>query len=431
MFRRWLLGILIVVAVAIAGLFVIAWRPSIAPIDPPAAGSLPPERVARGAVLAGAGYCATCHTARGGARYAGGYPMATAFGTIHSTNITPDPDTGIGRWSEAAFVRAMRSGVARDGSHLFPAFPFDHFTKVTDQDLGDLYAFLMSQPPVAAPPRQNTVPFPLNLRALQAGWKLLFLRKGVFEPDPARSEAWNRGAYLAEGLSHCGACHTPRNVVGAERRSAAYAGARVDGWEAPPLTAANPAPVPWSEDALYAYLRSGVSALHGSAAGSMSEVVHDGLSRLPDADIRALAVYFADVSGAAARADRSDAAVAAALAASGQAPSSASDAGAELYRAACASCHYNRAPAPLAARPELALVSALGSDDPTNLIRVVLEGIGVEAGMPGVLMPPFAHLGDADLAALAAYLRRTRTTRPPWPDLEAKIAEVRRHTAGT
>lgn len=430
MFRRWLLGIAVLVVAGLAGLFVIAWRPALAPIEPPAAASFPPERIARGDVLAGAGYCATCHTAHGGARYAGGYPMVTAFGTIYSTNITPDAQTGIGRWSEAAFVRAMRSGVARDGTHLFPAFPFDHFTKVTDQDLGDLYAFLMSRPAVSAPARENTVPFPLNLRALQAGWKLLFLRQGVFESDPARGADWNRGAYLAEGLSHCGACHTPRNAVGAERRSAAYAGALVDGWEAPPLTAANPAPAAWTEQALYDYLRSGASALHGGAAGSMSEVIHDGLAKLPDADIRALAVYFADLSGAARRAGSTDAVVAAALTASAQGPQSASDAGAELYRAACSSCHYNRAPGPLPARPELALISALSSDDPTNLIRVVLQGVAVDEGLPGALMPPFAHLSDAEVAMLAAYLRRTRTGRPPWPDLQARIAEIRRHTGG-
>lgn len=430
MFRRVLLAVLGLLVLGVAGLFAIAWRPAIAPIDPPAPGAFAADRIARGEVLAGAGYCATCHTVPGGVRYAGGYAMRTAFGTIHSTNITPDPQTGIGRWSEAAFVRAMRSGVARDGSHLFPAFPFDHFTRITDQDLGDLYAYLMSREPSAAAPKPNTVPFPLNVRALQAGWKLLFLRQGPFTPDRTRDEAWNRGAYLAEGVSHCGACHTPRNAVGAERRDAAYASALIDGWQAPALTDANPAPLAWTEEALYAYLRSGATAEHGSAVGSMAEVVH-GLSKLPDADIRALAVYFADVGRAAARSGDERTVLAGALAASGEGTRQETDRGAGLYLAACAACHYNRAPAPLLARPELALNSALAGDDPTNLIRVVLHGVGTDDGIPGAMMPPFAHLGDAEIASLAAYLRRTRTGRAPWPDLEAKVAEVRRLDTGT
>src|SRR6266446_4534877 len=157
------------------GFLAFAWRSSIAPIDPPASTSFPAELIAKGEALAGAGYCATCHTAKGGATYAGGYGMPTPFGVIYSTNITPDPETGIGRWSEAAFARAMHEGVARDGSHLFPAFPFDHFTKVTDEDVKALYAYFMTRPPIRAMAQSNTVPFPLNIRLFQAGWKLLFV----------------------------------------------------------------------------------------------------------------------------------------------------------------------------------------------------------------------------------------------------------------
>jgi mono/diheme cytochrome c family protein len=208
--KRILIGLIALVVIGLAGFVVFAWWPAIAPVPPPAAASFAPTLVARGEVLAGAGYCATCHTAKGGALYAGGSPMVTGFGTIYSTNIIPDPETGIGSWSEAAFRRAMQEGVARDGSHLFPAFPYDHFTKLTDEDVAALYAFLMTRTPVSAPAHENTIPFPLNIRALQAGWKLLFFRPGRFEPDPARGADWNRGAYLAEGISHCGACHTPR-----------------------------------------------------------------------------------------------------------------------------------------------------------------------------------------------------------------------------
>jgi len=229
LFKRLLIGLAVVLALGLLGFAAIAWKPAIAPIVPPAAAAFAPDMVARGEVLAGAGYCATCHTAKGGAPYAGGYPMVTSFGTIYSTNITPDPETGIGAWSKDAFRRAMHEGVARDGSHLFPAFPYDHFSKLTDGDVEALYAYMMTREPVRASAPANTIPFPLNIRALQAGWKLLFVRLGRFEPDAGRGPEWNRGAYLAEGISHCGACHTPRNLLGAEDHSRDYAGAAIDG----------------------------------------------------------------------------------------------------------------------------------------------------------------------------------------------------------
>ena len=404
----------------------LAWRSAIAPIDPPAATNFPAELIAKGEALAGAGYCATCHTAKGGATYAGGYGMPTPFGIIYSTNITPDPETGIGRWSEAAFARAMQ-GVARDGSHLFPAFPFDHFTKVTDEDVKALYAYLMTRPPIRAPAQTNTVPFPLNIRLLQAGWKLLFVTNRRYQPDTTKSAEWNRGAYLAEGLSHCGACHTSRNLLGAEESSHAYAGAVVDGWIAPALTDANPAPVPWSQADLFSYLRSGSSALHGTAAGSMSAVVHDGLAKLPDSDIEAIATYFADINRSVTRAAGSqESIISKAMSTSGLGISQEPDPDARLYVAACGSCHYNSG-APLEVRPELALNTALTLPEPTNFIRVVLDGIGIREGRPGVMMPGFAHaLGDADIARLAAYLRRTRTELPAWTNIESKVAAIRK-----
>src|SRR5262245_26313311 len=267
------------------------------PIAPPSAKEFAGDAIARGEMLAGVGDCAVCHTAPGGQLYAGGLPLVSAFGTIYSTNITPDPDTGIGRWSEAAFARAMHEGVARDGSHLFPAFPYDHYAKVRDDDVNALYAFFMTREPVRAAAKASTLPFPLNVRALQAGWKLLFFRDGVFRGDRAKSDEWNRGAYLAEGLGHCSACHTPRNALGAEKPSAAYAGAVIDGWLAPALTSANPAPMPWARAELAGYLATGSTALHGSAAGPMSPVVHEGLAKLPAADVQAIATYFADRNG--------------------------------------------------------------------------------------------------------------------------------------
>ncbi|ADG10280.1 cytochrome c [Caulobacter segnis] len=425
MLKRLIAGLLALAVVGLVGLGVFAWRPAIGKIDPPAPSSFAPDLVARGEALAGAGYCSTCHTSKGGQPFAGGYPMKTGFGTIYSTNITPDPGTGIGTWSEAAFRRAMHEGVARDGAHLLPVFPYDHFTKLSDDDVSALYAYMMTRPPVVASAKRNSVPFPLNIRALQAGWKLLFFKPGRFEPDAAKSAEWNRGAYLAEGVSHCGACHTPRNALGAEKRGKAYAGALIDGWVAPPLTAANPSPAPWDQAELTAYLRTGVSRYHGVAAGPMAPVVHDGLIKLPGADIRALAIYFADVDGAAGRGGALAPALRRAAVADRLNVGPQNDPAARLYTAACASCHYNGVGQPNPLRPDLALNSAVNLDDPTNLIRVVLYGVSAKDGAPGVVMPGFNRFSDAEVARLATYLRATRTDKPAWPNLEKKVAAIR------
>src|ERR1700704_5076776 len=212
--------------------FAIAWRPAIAAIDPPAPQSFDGALVKRGRDLAAIGNCNDCHTVRDGRDFAGGLAVPTPFGTIYSSNITPDAETGIGRWPEAAFRRAMQSGVGRDGRHLYPTFPYDHFTHVSDEDDRALYAYLMTRPAVHAPARANQLSFPFDQRIVVAGWKLLYLRHGSYQADPAKPAEGNRGAYLVEGLAHCGACHTPRNALGAERASASFAGGDVDNWQA-------------------------------------------------------------------------------------------------------------------------------------------------------------------------------------------------------
>jgi mono/diheme cytochrome c family protein len=433
MIRRIAIAILAVASLGLAGFLLLSWRRVIPPIERPAPESFSAGSVAHGEALAAAGHCASCHTRPGGQPFAGGYGVNTPFGIVYGTNITPDPKTGIGTWPLEAFLRAMRDGVARDGSHLFPAFPYNAYTKLTDDDLKALYAYLMTRQPVSATVPPNTVPFPLSVRALQEGWKILLFRSGRFQANPAKSDEWNRGAYLAEALSDCSGCHTPRNSLGGEKAGNAYAGAVVDGWIAPALDEANPSPVPWTQEELFSFLRTGTSALHGAAGATMTPVIRDALALavVPDSDVRAIAVYFSDMDHAAARASGVDVVVREALTTSDLAVGQSYDADADLYASACISCHYNTGSVPLPARPELALNSALTLSEPTNFIRVVLKGVGSSDGAPGLVMPAYASLTDGEIARLAAYLRRTRTPRPPWNDLEKKVAAVRRESAAS
>lgn len=421
--KKIVAGLCILLALLLAlGGFVAAyyWRPALAPINPPPAGAFDAQLVEQGRILAGIGNCASCHTASGGAGYAGGRGLSTTFGIIYATNLTPDTQTGIGRWSLAAFQRAMREGVRRDGEHLYPAFPYTHFTHVNDADLTALYAYFMTRPAVYAATKDHTLPFPLNLRALQAGWKCLYFTTGALAADTAHGQEWNRGRYLAEGLAHCAACHTPRNGLGAEVASSAYLGRPVEHWYAPALASANTSPLPWTKDELYAFLRTGTTALHGVASGPMAQVVQ-GLKGASDSDVRALAVYFADVAGAAQRKVDVDAVVKQGIAHTQKVSLVDNDRGASLYLAACASCHSNSDGRPVALRPELSLNSAVSLPDPSNLLQVILHG----SAKPG-LMPGFAQaLSDADIAQLAAYLRRSRSSQPAWPELEAAVAHAR------
>jgi mono/diheme cytochrome c family protein len=275
---------------------------------------------------------------------------------------------------------------------------------------------------------ENTIPFPLSIRAFQEGWKILFFRSGRYRNDPSKGSDWNRGAYLSVALSNCGGCHTPRNLLGAEKTREAYAGGYIDNWIAPALTEANPSPVPWTQDELFKYLRTGVGPLHGPVAATMTPVVCEGLgvSIVPEDDVRALSIYFADVDHAAAREAIVEPTVKSALKTSYLGVGEEYDPDAALYAGACISCHYNSGPAPLPARPELALNSALTLDEPTNFIQAVLKGIGSNEGAPGLVMPAYASsLNNAQIARLAAYLRRTRTKLPPWTDLENKVAAIR------
>jgi nicotinate dehydrogenase subunit B len=399
------------------------WR-AITPIARPDPLVYSAVTIERGAQLAALGNCAVCHTADGGLVNAGGRALETPFGTIHSTNITPDVATGIGAWSYPAFERAMREGVHRDGRQLYPAFPYTHFAKTDDADLQALYAYLMAHAPVRSEAQQNTLRFPFNLRPLLAGWNALFHDTSAFKPDPSRSAQWNRGLYLVEGLGHCSACHSPRNAFGAEQRDAYLAGGVADGWEAPALTSLSAAPIPWNEDELFTYLRSGQSRFHGVAAGPMAPVVKD-LATLPDADIRAMAVYLASLQRTRPEIAKLEA-MAAALEARTKV-ASASLPAARLYLGACAVCHEVGGLPLFGSRPSLALNSNLHGATPDNLIQVILNGIAKPVSPDLGYMPAFGeHLSDGQLAELIAYLRRQfAPDKPAWMDVPDTVNRIR------
>ncbi len=418
-----------VVSVA-AALF--GWRPAIAPVAAASGNVYSAAVIEKGRVLAAAGDCIVCHTAPGGVPNAGGRAMDTPFGTVYTTNLTPDAASGLGAWSFSAFQRAMREGISRDGHHLYPAFPYTAFTKVSDDDLTAMYAYLMAQPAVASAVPETKLAFPFSLRPLMALWNALYLTPGVVPAAPSQSAEWNRGADLVNGLGHCGACHTARNALGAERGgSATFAGAMVDGWEAPPLTSLSHAPVPWTVAQLYNYLRFGHSAQHGNASGPMAPVVRQ-LGELPNADVRAMAVYLASFNAPAVASNQL--ASAPALIAQSTARERALTGSAQrLFNTACGACHHDGdGPQLLGQNIPLALNSNLHSERPDNLLRVILEGIQEPATRSIGFMPAFKHnLNDEQLAQLAAYMRqRFAPDKPAWRELEAASARARALAAG-
>ncbi|QET04757.1 c-type cytochrome [Cupriavidus pauculus] len=429
--RRWLLAALAPVT-ALAGLFVtiMPWRAPIAPVAPPVPGFYSAATIERGRLVAAAGDCAVCHTAPGGTRNAGGLALDTPFGTVYSTNITPDVETGIGNWSFAAFERAMREGIHRDGRHLYPAFPYTAFAKVSDADMQALYAYLMSAEPVVSRPPETKLAFPFNMRPSLAGWNAIFHRNAPFEPVAERSALWNRGAYLAEGLGHCSACHSPRNALGGEKGGKAYlTGGMAEGWEAPALTALSTSPVPWTEDDLFQYLRTGYAARHGAAAGPMAPVV-ESLRELPESDVRAIAHYVASFS-APAIADAAPPPAEQVRAIEARADAQAlklSGSMGRLYQAACAVCHQGNTGVPqFGVKPSLALNTNLHSARPDNVIQAVMHGISAPPHAGIGYMPGFADsLDDEQVSGLVHYLRaRFAPDAPAWTGVEDAVARIR------
>jgi mono/diheme cytochrome c family protein len=418
---RWLWGGAAVIIVMLSASAALMWKPAIAPIAAPAKASFDTQTKLAGARVVALGDCIVCHTAKGGEPFAGGLPLATPFGTIYATNITPDVDTGIGNWSLEAFTRAVRNGVARDGHLLYPAFPYFHFTRMSDHDIAAAYAYLMTREPVNATAPANQLIFPLNFRPLLAFWNVLFLHPGKPSPDESKDAQWNRGKLLVDGLGHCASCHSPLNPIGGEKIGHAFDGGVVDGWEAPALNALGAAPKPWTEAQLVTYLRTGRASEHGAAAGPMLPVTRD-LATVPDADVQAIAAYLLSIQKSSP--------VIVTVAANGRTGdglSPSAQTGATLFAASCAQCHGPATPMQsIGERPTLAFSSAVNAATPRNAIQMMLGGINWHGEDTMNYMPAFSQVySDKQIADLASYIRAAYSQRGPWNDVEQTVAKVR------
>lgn len=418
----------VLVAIALA-LLALTWRPAMTPRPASAPLVFDAALVQHGARVAALGLCANCHTARPAAPFAGGFKVATPFGAVYSTNITPDRATGIGAWTQAAFARAMRDGVARDGSHLYPAFPYDHYTRLAPADIDALYAFMMTRPAIHAPAHPNDLIFPLGLRPLLAGWKLLFLDHAPVAVDTAQTPEWNRGAYIAASMGHCAACHSPRNVLGAVDRQHFLGGGEAEGWYVPALNGKSPSPVSWTRDSLTTYLRTGIAPAHAMAGGPM-QAVTASLGAADPADVRALATYIVSLMGKPAPAIEQRALDAASRPVPLAAAPGGTDAaarqlqlGERVYADACARCHASGRTPGSGGALQLPAAIAVYDPDPRSLIRIVRNGIAPGPAEPGRWMPGFAGiLTNEQISALAAYLRHSAARQPPWKDLAKHVA---------
>ena len=385
------------------------------PTTPAAAPPASPELVARGAYLARAGNCAACHTARGGAAYAGGRAIETPFGAVYASNLTPDVETGIGAWTPAQFRRALHEGRSRDGRLLYPAFPYLNYTRMTGDDTDAIHAYLRSLPPVRQPNRPHELRWPYREQWALALWRAIWFRPGRWQADTTRSAEWNRGAYLVESLGHCNACHAPRNRLGAAASPLDLSGGLIPvrNWYAPSLHSDAEAGVAaWSVERIVALLKTGASD-GATVLGPMAEVVARSTQHLADADLRAIAVFLQALPPAPPR--RREAVP----------PAAPAPRGARLYEQHCARCHGAQGEGVPGLYAALAGNRAVTLDPPANAVQVVLAGgfAPATAGRPRPFgMPPFgAALSDTDIAAVLSHVRTS------WGNAAAPVGEFEVH----
>ena len=355
--------------------------------------------IERGRMLAAVGDCVACHTTPGGIPFAGGLAIQTPFGAVVTPNITPDPATGLGAWTDAEFLRAMQHGIGRDGEHLYPAFPYPYYARVDPRDLLAIRAFLTTLNPVSHLVTRNQLSFPFDIRLSMAGWNFLFFDPRPITPVAGKSTEWQLGAYLVEGLGHCGACHTPKNALGADRRSQRLQGGNLQDWFAPALNSDLRTGLgAWSIEDVVEYLATGRNA-RAAATGPMAEVVTNSTSKLSNSNLRAIAVYLKD----------QPAPTVAVTPVAATTP--AMQAGAALYLDNCAACHTASGNGIPRLFPALQASATVQSNDPATLVRVILTGTraaATDAAPTGPAMPAFAwKLTDEQVAAVTTYIRNT------------------------
>jgi mono/diheme cytochrome c family protein len=370
--------------------------------------------IERGQYLARAADCAPCHTAEGGEPFAGGRAFVLPFGTLYSTNITPDKETGIGNYSDANFLDAVHKGIAPGNEKLYPAMPFTSYTYMTDADVSAIKAYLFSLKPVHAPDRENTLSFPFNQRALMGMWALLFNPDKRFEPRAQRDPQWNRGAYLVEAMEHCGECHTPRNLLQALDQRQKFSGTVQAGWRAYNITSDPKSGVGgWSEADLAHYLAVGHADGRGTATGPMGEAVDNSLRYLTQSDITAMVTYLRSVPGISTsdlpepKASPAPSSFAEGVAAN------VDSRGKAVYAGACAGCHDWTGVSPVI--PYATLTGVRSVNDPTaiNVVQVILSGAHLQTSGSRTAMPAFGSAySDAEIASLANYVTARFGARP-------------------
>src|SRR5438067_3739717 len=376
-----------------------------------------PELIASGRALVEAGDCAGCHTADPAKPFAGGKRIDTPFGAIFAPNLTPDRDTGIGAWTDADFTRALRYGIAPDGSNYYPAFPYPYFTRMTKDDTLAVRAYLGTLAPVVSRNKPPELRWPLNYRGLMRAWNYLFFKPGLFEPDQSKSAAWNGGGYLVTGLGHCGACHTPKNYFGADKDAQALSGSEVAGWFAPRLDgAARSGLKSWSVEDVTEYLQSGRNA-KSHADGLMAEVVAKSTSKMSDADVGASAIYLKDLP-----AGRREPKV--------TPPSPAQmAAGKKLYNGACIACHEEDGSGAPRIYPPLPGNANLQSADALSTLRIFLDGPATvttpRAPNKGSLPAYAAKMTDREIADVTNYIRNAWGNAAPLVTAD-QVAKARR-----
>jgi mono/diheme cytochrome c family protein len=388
------------------------------------AGDFDPQeftQIERGRYLAVLSDCASCHTVPGSNQpFAGGRPIETPFGNILAPNITPDPETGVGSWSDDAFDAAIRKGLRRNGSRLYPAMPYTAYTKMSRNDVLAIRAYLNTVTPVRNAVVANTLPFPFNIRTSMRVWNALYFKQGNYEPDAQKSAEWNRGAFLVDGPGHCGACHTPKTFLGGDKTDQYLRGGFLQGWSAPDIT--NDARVgvgAWSTEDLVAYLKSGHNRV-SAATGPMAEVVSLSTEHMTDPDLKAIAAYLKSLSGEPSHPQSL----------SNDNPAMVS--GNAIYRDQCSACHGIDGKGVAELFPSIADSSMVKSDDPTTSIRIVLRGarsVGTQAQPTAPGMPSYGRqLDDAQIAAVLTYMRNNWGAAAA-PIAAADVARVRSDTA--